>query len=375
MVSIARSSLVYDWRRYLAAVLSVTFAGLLMLVQVALLQGLFRGTSIPIDESSAQLWVGFPNVPSVDMGRPASRHADALARVHPAVERVESYSSAYGDLRRADGVAVFVTVSVIETQLEAMAFSKLLTARQRALLDEPDALIIDSADQRKLDVQIGSLLEVNGKRARIVDVVEGIRTMGGVSAIASFATGQRFDASVRREEPMYFLLRLRPGADAAQVAREISDTVSVPRYSVWVAEDFSQKSQLYWLFESGAGVGAGFGALLALVVGVVITSQTLAAAILASIKEFAALRALGVSHASLRGVVLQLASWIGIAGLVLTALLTLGAAVLADAYRVAIAFTWWSLLGTALTIMFITTLSGLYALRPLFKAEPANLLR
>ena len=72
---------------------------------------------------------------------------------------------------------------------------------------------------------------------------------------------------------------------------------------------------------------------------------------------------------------LQLATWIGVAGLVLTALLTLGAALLADAYRVAIAFTWWSLLGTALIIMLITTLSGLYALRPLFKAEPANLLR
>lgn len=375
MVSIARSSLLYEWRRYLAAVLSVTFAGLLVLVQVALLHGLFRSVSVPIDRSDAQIWLSFPNVLSVDLGRPASRHADALARIHPEVRRVESFSMTGGDMRRPDGVAVSIFVNLIDTELDAMAFSHLLTSRQRALLEEPDALIIDSADLRKFDVAIGGLVEVNGKRARVVEAIEGLRSVGGVTAIASFETGRRFDESVRREEPYYFLLRLRPGADAAQVAREIADTASVQRYSVWVAQEFSLQSQLYWLFESGVGIGAGFGALLALIVGVVITSQTLAAAILASLKEFAALRALGVSHGALRGVVLQLATWVGVVGLVLTALLTLVVAAVADVYRVAVAFTWWSLLGTALTIMLITTLSGLFALRPLFRAEPASLLR
>jgi putative ABC transport system permease protein len=319
--------------------------------------------------------VGFPNTPSFDMARPVSHHADTLARVHPAVLAVESYSSSYGDLRRADGVAVPLMISVIDTQPDAMAFARLLSPRQRALLDELDALIIDEADLGKLDAKIGAVLEVNGKRARIVDVVQGLRSIGGVSVVASFATARRFDPTVRIEQPLYFMLRLAPGADVQQVAREITDPGAAPRWSVRVAEEFSVDSQLYWLFESGAGVGAGFGALLAMAVGVVITSQTLAAAILASLKEFAALRALGVSRSALRGVVLELSAWIGGLGLLLTAALSAGIAWLADANQVAMVFSPLALGGTAGVIVVITTLSGLYALRPLFQADPASLLR
>ena len=374
-VSIARSSLVYDWRRYLAAVLSVTFAGLLMLVQVALLQGLFRSVSVPIDQSSAQLWIGFPNTLSVDIGRGVTQHADTLARTHPEVQHIESLSLTGGDLRRDDGVALSVFVNLIDTEPGAMGFSRLLTPAQRVALDEPGALIIDVADQRKLGAKIGAILEVNGKRMRVVDAIEGLRAVGGVNTIASFESGRRLDANVRREEPQYFLVSLKPGANPQRVAREITDPGATPRWQVWVAHDFSLQSQSYWLFESGVGVGAVAGALLALVVGVVITSQTLAAAILASIKEFAALRALGVSRAALRAVVLQLSLWIGVVGLLLTAALAAGAVLLAEANYVAMVITPLTALATAGMVMLITTLSGLYALRPLFHAEPASLLR
>ena len=375
MVSIARASLVYEWRRYLAALLSVTFAGLLVVVQAGLLHGLFRSVSLPVDRSSAQLWVTFPNLLSVDHARPVSSHADALARMNPAIERVERYSVTGGDMRRPDGVAVSIIVHAIDTRPDAMAFSGMLTLAQRSRLDEPDALIVDRADLGKFGVDVGGLVEVNGKRARVVEAIDGLRSVGGVAAIASFETGRRFDESLRRDEPHYVLLGLLPQADIQRVAQEIADTVSPPRYSVSVAPEFSRRSQLYWLLESGVGIGAGFAALLALMVGVVIASQTLSAAILASLKEFATLRALGVSPGQLRAVVFELAAWIGVVGLVLTGLLTVLVAAVAKAHHIAMAFSGWLVAGTAVSILLITALSGLYALRPLFRAEPANLLR
>src|SRR3712207_8822653 len=39
-------------------------------LQCGLLLGLFSITSIPIDKSNADIWVGHPEVPSVDLGRP-----------------------------------------------------------------------------------------------------------------------------------------------------------------------------------------------------------------------------------------------------------------------------------------------------------------
>lgn len=375
MVSLARSSLLHESRRYLAAILAVTFAGLLVLVQLALLLGMFGTVSLPVDKSGADLWIGFRDTQSVDLGRAVSRHADTAARMHPHVARIERYSGFFGDVRRADGGALSIYVHLIDTRPGAMAFDRILTPAQRALLSDPDALIIDAADQAKLGVAVGSVVEINGRRGRIAATVEGIRAIGGATAIASFATGRRLDPARNEDEPNYFLVKLAPGANPDRVAAEIADAGPVQRYSVWRAQDLSLRSRLYWLLESGAGIGAGVASLLGLLVGAVITSQTLSAAILASLKEYATLRALGVSSAALRNVVLEQAAWIGLVGLSLTAVLAFGIGLAAHAGRVAMDFPAWLVGGTAAVVLLIALASGLYALRPLFRADPANLLR
>jgi putative ABC transport system permease protein len=375
-VSIARASLRRETRRYVAALLSVTFAGLLMLVQVALLQGLFATITVPLDRSGAQVWLGFPSLPSVDVSRPLTVHAPSLAYVHPDVEQLEPYASTGGDLRRLDGVAMGVVVNVIDTSTNGLAFSRLLTHAQRELLDEPGALLIDRADLDKVGGSVGMPVEINGKRAHIAGVLQsGLRGVGGLTVLASWSTAQRFDPNLRRDEAHYWLLRLRAGADVQAVARSLGESGPAPRWHAYVASEFSKASQAYWLLETGLGVGAAFGVILALVVGVVITSQTLSAAIQASIKEFAAMRAIGVSTAALSMTVLELSLWIGGLGIVLTALATGGVLALARSLDVAMLLSPVALMGTAVLILVITVVSGLAAIKPLFKADPAGLLR
>jgi putative ABC transport system permease protein len=374
MVSIARSSLIYDWRRYLAAVLAITFAGLLVVVQLALLLGLFGSVSAVIDKSSAHLWIGFRNTQSVDLGRPISASSDAAAWTHAGVQRIERYVTAFGDLRRSDGVPVSVYLNAIDPSPDGLAYGHLLSQTQRALLRQPDAILIDAADAGKLGGEIGNVVEINGKRAHIVGLVDGLRSVGGVNVLASYATSRSL-APETANQTTFYLLQLRPGFNPDQVAREIADDSAMPRYTVWAAETFSIASQTYWLLESGAGIGSGFASMLALVVGIVITSQTLAGAILASIKEFAALRALGVSRRSLKAVVIEQSLWIGAAGLAITAGLTAFIAWAGESYRIAMSFPWWMLTAVATTMMAIAVLSGLVALRPLLNAEPASLLR
>jgi hypothetical protein len=53
-VSFARSSLLFDSRRYIKAVLAVTFPGLLVSVQPALLLGLCGSVSMAIDKRLQQ---------------------------------------------------------------------------------------------------------------------------------------------------------------------------------------------------------------------------------------------------------------------------------------------------------------------------------
>jgi putative ABC transport system permease protein len=374
MVSLARSSLIYEWRRYTAAVFAITFAGLLVIVQLALLIGLFGTVSVAIDQSDADLWIGYPKTQSVDLGRNLAASSAVQAWMHPSVIRVERLAYTMGDLRRSDGSAVSVFVYGIDTDPQGLAFGRILTPAQRLLLDEPDAVIIDAADQVKLGAELGALVEINGKRARIGGILEGIRGVGTVTVLASPVTLRRF-APGMAETTTFQLVKLRPAVDAGVVANVIADVSAIRRYDVWTAEDFSTRSQLYWLLESGVGIGTGFASLLALLVGMVITSQTLSGAILASLKEFAALRALGVSNASLRNVVLEQSFWLGVIGLTLTGVLTALAAWLGRLFHVAMSFPWWLVAGTTTLILLIALGSGLIALRPLYQADPANLLR
>lgn len=374
MVSLARSTLLFEWRRFLAGVLAVTFSGLLVVVQLALLLGLFGTVSMVIEQSGADLWIGFRNTQSVDLGRSVSRFSAMRAWAHPDVLRVERYVSAFGDLRRADGAPTSVVINAVDAASDGLALAHALSPQTRALLREPSAILVDPADLDKLGAAIGTEVEINGRRARVAGTADGLRAVGGVNVVTSLATARAL-APEAANETTFFLLKLRPGADVHAVAADVADTAPFPRYSVWEASAFSTQSQLYWLLESGVGVGSGFASLLALIVGVVITSQTLSAAILSSIKEYAALRALGVSMAALRLVVAEQSIWVGLAGLGVTAALTALAAALGGAFRVAMRFPVWMLAGTAVVMLLVALLSGLLALRPLKAADPASLLR
>jgi putative ABC transport system permease protein len=119
----------------------------------------------------------------------------------------------------------------------------------------------------------------------------------------------------------------------------------------------------------------GFAVVVGAFIGIVITWQTLQGAILANVKEFASLRALGVSMASLRLVVMELSCWIGLAGLGLTAGLAALVWLLARASGVPMDFPLFVDVPVAVSLLAIAILSGALSLRILKKSQPADLLR
>ena len=377
MVSLARATLVYEWRRFLAAMLAVAFSGLLVLVQLGLLVGMFGTVAVYIDESDAELWVGFAGTQSVDLGKPFNAQVETRLHIHPAVADVEPFIFAQSDWRTPAGANLYAYLLGIDPAHGAMAFAKVLPAATRALLLEPMTVIIDEADRDKLGVTPGDTAEIGGRRVKVVAAIKGLRAIGGVNIVTSLASARTVDGSAARErqEVSYFLLRLKPGSNAETVRTELAPKGAVKSFQVWTATEFSHHSQLYWLTESGAGAGFAFSTLLGLLVGIIVTSQTLMAAINASIREYATLHALGVGSGSLRAVVLEQSFWIGIAGLLLTGILSVLIGAIAHAAYVAIVFPPWAVALTAALILIIAIGSGLLALRALGRADPAALLR
>jgi putative ABC transport system permease protein len=135
------------------------------------------------------------------------------------------------------------------------------------------------------------------------------------------------------------------------------------------------RSRLHWLTKTKAGIALGCAAALGLLVGAVVTSQTLYAATAASLREFAVLRALGVPRWRMAASVLVLAFWVGLAGLAAAALVVFGLAEAAGAARVPLLLPTWLLGSAAAVTLAMAMLSGIAALRSLRRVEPALLLR
>ncbi len=146
--------------------------------------------------------------------------------------------------------------------------------------------------------------------------------------------------------------------------------------SAFTAREFSRRTQLHWLTKTKAGVALGYAAALGLLVGAVVTSQTLYAATVASLREYAVLRALGIPRWRMAFMVVSQSFWIGIIGVVLAVPAVYGLAWAADHFMgVQLALPWWLQTGAVAVTLVMALLSGLFALRSLRLIEPAMLLR
>ena len=145
--------------------------------------------------------------------------------------------------------------------------------------------------------------------------------------------------------------------------------------STFSADAFSFQSRKHWVLKTKAGVALGNAAALGLMVGAVVTSQTLYAATAASIREFAVLRALGIPRWRMSLMVMTQAFWVGVLGIILALPAAYGFTALADYMGVQILMKWWLLTSAAVTTLFMAIGSGLLALRSLRDVEPATLLR
>jgi putative ABC transport system permease protein len=56
-MSLALATLLYEWRRYMAAMVALAFAGLLILAQIGMFAGIVRGITATIDRSRADIIV------------------------------------------------------------------------------------------------------------------------------------------------------------------------------------------------------------------------------------------------------------------------------------------------------------------------------
>ncbi len=370
-------SLVTLWHernRYLPAVLAVAFSALLITVQFGILLGLLSLTSIPVDLAGADLWIGHPAVLSVDIGRPIPERWITRVQSQPEVDRVEKYLLWLMIADRPGGQTSICTL--VGTRLDdgALGVLREVPRELRERLSEPGSVVVDESDRERLGFRyVGDTAEVMGHRVRLVGTVHDVKSLAAPYLFCSVETAHRLIEFVPQSQAVYILAKCHSPNDAPKVAerlrREYPDMASFTR------DEFSARTRWHWLTATKSGIAVGGSAILGLLVGAVVTSQTLFAATAASLREYATLRALGIPRWRIAGTVLAQSFWIGGAGVLIALPAAYGVARVVDLLGARANLPWWLVAGSAAVTLLMAMLSGLAALRSLRLIEPAQLLR
>jgi putative ABC transport system permease protein len=376
-MSYALQTLWHERSRYITGVFAVGFSAVLIAMQCGLLLGLFKITSIPIDNTTADVWIGSNKVQSVDLGKPIPLSYMTRVEGLEGVKSVELYIGNFANFARPGGGTELCFLLGSNLDDDSAGSPVVLTREQRDLLTLPDSIIVDESDLKRLGLLDNpeGKIKINGKEVKLVGTVRGLKSLAAPWVLCSQYTARHLlGPLLPADHVTYLLVRCDSPERAKELASDLREQYG-DDMGTYTAEEFSLESRLYWLFRTKAGIAIGYAALLGLVVGAVITAQTLYSATLANAREFAILLALGIPRWRISAMVISQSFWVGIigVGLAIPACFILRYAAMQIGADVDL--RWEVLLGTVCLTVGMSLAAGVYALRSVRQIEPMSLLR
>jgi putative ABC transport system permease protein len=372
--------LIYEWRRYLAAVIALGVAAVLVLSMTGMFMGVSKSFTATVDRSPGEVMVLAPQAESLfsnNSGQPRR----IIPKIYNNTDVVDvqalNFNFAFWSNFPKDGQAAKsqgVQIVMVDPNPGAVTLPSDFGDDLVQALQEPYSVVVDQSSMNRLGVQLGDKAKINGLAVTVRGTTHTYASMLNAMVFMSRETGKLLGLLNEGPRVGPLIVKIRNPALAQQVAAELN-AVSDGHYKAWSRQDLSEASQKSMLKEGGISVMIGFAVVVGTFIGIVITWQTLQGAILANIKEFASLRALGVSMRSLRLIVLELSLWVGAAGMLLAATITALVWVLGRSFGVPMDFPLFIDVPVAIALLIVALASGALSLGVLKKSQPADLLR
>jgi len=377
---VALKMLLGDRSKFLGLVFSIAFASFLMAHQASIFSGLMNRTRSQIrDIPDADLWVMDKETQYID--EVAALTTNDLYRVRgvSGVEWAVRLFKGNPRVRAADGRFRTVILMGLDDETLVGAPRRMLVGRIEDLR-QPDAVIIDRAGFYfffpKAPLSVGQVMEMNDRRVTIVGICE---------ASAPFATFPvmftRYSQAVNyvgreRNHLSFILVKAAAGVDIPDLCRRIGETS--PKLKAMTGEAFEWATIGYYIRNTGIPVNFGITVLIALVVGTVVAGQTFYIFTIENLKQFGALKAIGVTNLRIVSMILLQAVVVGIIGYALGMAmcaaffdLTRDAAIQLRGFIL----LWQVAIGTGGVVFFIVLLASLLSIRKVLFLEPAIVFR
>jgi putative ABC transport system permease protein len=380
-MSLALSTLLFEWRRYLAAIIALALAGVLMLALGAMFIGIMQSFTATIDKSRAELIILSPKAeasggPGGGPG-PLPKRVVPLIYRHPDVIEVQDLPDDFGRfIGPGQPSPSMVNIMIIDTSPNGVTLPQDFNDDMRRAIEAPYAVGIDVSAQRQLGVKLGDQAVLNGRTVRVALIMDGYANSQLPNVVMSRQT-QRLMGRANDEQLGLLMVRVKNNGTMKDIERirDELNALSNGLYRAWTKPELTASTTKEMMQEGFIVILLTFMSAIGFIIGVVITWQTLRGAILANIKEFASLRALGVSIGQLRGVVMELSIWVGLLGIAAATLLMVGIAMLAKMVNLPMGFDPGSVIQTGVLLLLISIGSGVLTLGALKKGEPADLLK
>jgi putative ABC transport system permease protein len=188
------------------------------------------------------------------------------------------------------------------------AFAVAGIEQQIDAIRRPDTILVDDGTRPEFGPLIrGRLIEIDNRAVQIAGTYAlGPGFVGLGVAVTSDLNFIRMFPERSLAEPNLGLVRLKPGADAQDVAAQLRAILAADTH-VFTRDELAQHEVAHWVTRTSTGIVFGFGVIVSVVVGTVILYQTLATHVLGQLPQYATLKALGYTHLALERVVVALA--------------------------------------------------------------------
>jgi putative ABC transport system permease protein len=376
---VAFKMLVGDTAKYIGIVVGITFAALIMTQQPSIFVGLMSRTySFIANIGYPDLWVMDPKVRYVDDTKPLQDTELLRVRGVPGVKWAVPLYKGNVRARTPEGNFQNCMMVGIDDSTLIGGPGKML-AGKLSDLRRADGIIADidgakkflaqtNPDGTKRPLQVGDVLEINDKRAVVVGISQTNLTFQRQPLLYTTYSRAMAYSPAERLKLSFILAGIQQGADVQTVKNNITKHTGLEART---KEEFQKMTLNYVMENTGIPINFGTSVLLGFLVGAAIAGQMFFSFTHDNIKQFGALKAMGLSNWRLVKMIMFQGLFVGATGWGLGVGLAALFGYSTSGSVLAFSMVWQILALSAAGVTIIIIIAALISIRKVVKLEPA----
>ncbi len=376
---VALRMLTGDSGKYLGLVFAIAFSTFLLENQTSIFVGILKRTGARIaDVTDAEVWVMDADTQYFEESKTLKDTDLTRVRGVPGVEwAVRLFKGAPVARTEAGRFAQTSVLGLDDVTLVGAPRKMVLGSWER--LREPDSIVVDKAGYELLypgePLRLGRALQLNDHLVRIVGISDAAATFISFPLIHTrYSVAVNFQG-LERSQMGFVLARPQAGITPEELTWRIAAHTGLRART---SDEFVWDCIRYTLLHTGIPVNFGITIAIAIFVGAVVAGQTFYLFTIENLKQFAALKAIGVTDWRLVGMILLQAAMVGVVGFAIgTGLAAAFFDLMAKSFTAArgMIMPWQNVALTGVCIFFVVIASSLLSIRRVLVLEPAAVFR